>query len=470
MQPPAPFVGSLDQGRQRDQPLILLGASVRAAAQSARRAGISVIGVDLFGDTDTIAACDRFVRLEAIGDLPGLLSSLPPAPVMQVGGLTGGHGLLADGGLFAGEGLLADAANRQRVLGPSPQLGRKLGDPRVLAEIARNSGLSFPCTIRTPCHPADTPRPESRQAGIAGQANATEMPLSLRWLRKDPHQSGGLGVRWAGEGRNLDEATPDASPRTSDPEQSEILSDYGGSRIDEVRQQWIAGRSYGVSFLGDGESSWMLGICRSVFCRRGRLPFVYAGSTGPTAVGQRLAESFGQLGQCLTDMGVRGLFGADVIVDRLGRGWLLEINPRWTASSELVERSMQRRGMIPANRSLISIARDAFFGSLKGSLGVIDDAAGATEDRSVRFKRIVYARRDLRIDTAALAPLTSMYGHDRCSIELCDLPADGSQIRSGDPILTLIATVQQASDRVGSARWPRQLRWHVREIQQQLGG
>lgn len=429
-----------------------------------------VIGIDLFGDTDTRAACDRFVRLPAMGELPGLLRSLPPVPVMQVGGLAAEHELPDVRGPLEVGGPLDAGANRQLVLGPSPQLRQKLKDPRILAEIARNSGLSFPITIRAYGQPGGAPRPEYPQAGVDSQAIATATGLPPRWLRKDPHQSGGLGVLWAAGPGDVDDPVVDASRRLIDSQRPQLSPEHDESAFDHVWQQWIAGRSYGVSFLGDGNSTRMVGICRSVFCRRGRLPFVYAGSTGPIAVAPRWVESLDQLGRSLTAMGVRGLFGADVIVDRSGRGWLLEVNPRWTASSELVERSMRRRGMIPADRSLISIARDAFFGGLRDSLAAIDDAAGETEERSIHFKRIVYARRDVQIDRTALAPLTSSGGDERYSIELCDLPVDGSGIRRGDPILTLVATVQQSADHPGSAQWPRQLRSHVRAIQQQLGG
>ena len=62
MQPPATISGESEAETVRS-PLILVGASVRAAAQSAQTAGFSVIGIDLFGDTDTLRACDRYHRL-----------------------------------------------------------------------------------------------------------------------------------------------------------------------------------------------------------------------------------------------------------------------------------------------------------------------------------------------------------------------------------------------------------------------
>ncbi|MFG0261828.1 MAG: hypothetical protein ACF788_05505, partial [Novipirellula sp. JB048] len=77
----------------------LVGASVRAAAESAARAGLRVIGVDAFGDRDARAACDHFVLLSGTGcpesalaaaslDLAaaGSIAAGSPPPRLRVGG------------------------------------------------------------------------------------------------------------------------------------------------------------------------------------------------------------------------------------------------------------------------------------------------------------------------------------------------------------------------------------------------
>ncbi|MDA9859004.1 hypothetical protein N9D23_12860, partial [Rubripirellula sp.] len=75
-------------------PLVLIGASVRAAAQSARRGGYRVIGIDLFGDTDTRELCDEFYLLSPeiqqmtrpeLGDR--VLAAIRGLPILPVGGL-----------------------------------------------------------------------------------------------------------------------------------------------------------------------------------------------------------------------------------------------------------------------------------------------------------------------------------------------------------------------------------------------
>ena len=51
--------------------------------------------------------------------------------------------------------------------------------------------------------------------------------------------------------------------------------------------------------------------------------------------------------------GMIGLFGIDLLVDRCESLVLLEINPRWTASTELVERALYLSGCEIPGRSLI---------------------------------------------------------------------------------------------------------------------
>ncbi len=68
--------------------LILVGASVRAAAQSAARAGFQVTGIDLFGDIDTVAACQNYVPLGK--STLSTVTDLHPdsaTPVIVAGGL-----------------------------------------------------------------------------------------------------------------------------------------------------------------------------------------------------------------------------------------------------------------------------------------------------------------------------------------------------------------------------------------------
>ena len=63
-----------------------------------------------------------------------------------------------------------------------------------------------------------------------------------------------------------------------------------------------------------------------------------------------LQDQFQRIGQCLAnDFSLRGLFGVDAIVNARGV-WPVEVNPRYTASIELIERQRQI-SLIPWHRA-----------------------------------------------------------------------------------------------------------------------
>jgi predicted ATP-grasp superfamily ATP-dependent carboligase len=215
-------------------------------------------------------------------------------------------------------------------------------------------------------------------------------------------------------------------------------------------QRWIAGRSYGASFLSDGISTCLLGVCRSAFSRINGLPFVYAGSVGPVTLSEATADSLRQLGRLLADHGVCGIFNADFVVDRSGVSWLLEINPRWSGSSEILERSMRHRGQLAQGNSLMGLAYQALQDAshstgdrsetLKNWIAKSEQAESASPITKTMLKRVVFARRDFRLDRNRLEKAMSELDNDRLEVVLSDLPPHGRQIRKGEPILSLIAS------------------------------
>ncbi len=116
--------------------LLIVGASVRAAADSARRAGFDPIGIDRFGDLDLQACCPN-VKLD---DFPrGLLAtvkSLPEAPWMYTGPLENRTDLIAD------------LSQVRTLYGNAADTVSQLRDPFYLATVLRQEGLRTP-TVRT---------------------------------------------------------------------------------------------------------------------------------------------------------------------------------------------------------------------------------------------------------------------------------------------------------------------------------
>ena len=71
----------------------------------------------------------------------------------------------------------------------------------------------------------------------------------------------------------------------------------------------------------------------------GASAFTYAGSIGPLPLETSHGNQFEKIGQCLARrFHLRGLFGVDVVIqDDLV--WPVEVNPRYTASIEVLERT-----------------------------------------------------------------------------------------------------------------------------------
>ena len=94
-------------------------------------------------------------------------------------------------------------------------------------------------------------------------------------------------------------------------------------------------------FLAAGGSAVLLGVTRQlVGCRwAGATGFRYVGSIGPLEIDRGLRRQFQRIGDCLADaFDMCGLFGIDAIVSGTDV-WTIEVNPRLTASVEILERA-----------------------------------------------------------------------------------------------------------------------------------
>ncbi len=84
----------------------------------------------------------------------------------------------------------------------------------------------------------------------------------------------------------------------------------------------------------------LIGIVRQLVGERwlGSRNFQYAGSVGPWPVSDGTRATLARIGNVLAEeFDLIGLFGVDFILDD-EEVWTLEVNPRYTASVEIVER------------------------------------------------------------------------------------------------------------------------------------
>src|SRR5262249_47982925 len=128
------------------------------------------------------------------------------------------------------------------------------------------------------------------------------------------------------------------------------------------------------------------------------------------------------------EFGLVGVNGIDPVV-RDGVPYPIEVNPRWCASMELVERAYG----VSVFGTHAAACRDR---RLPGF-----DLTAARRDMAAVGKAVVFARRDFAIGDvrAGLASLVD-------SGDLRDIPPAGTAIRTGRPVCTVFAAARNAAD------------------------
>jgi predicted ATP-grasp superfamily ATP-dependent carboligase len=269
-----------------DQPkqLAIFGASVRAAAFSAMRAGFTPWCADLFADAD-LRLCCPVVRLhpkEYPGRFLDLARRLPGIPWIYTGGLEN-HARLVH-----------QITQHLPLWGNNADVLRRARSPFFVAGVLQQAGMP---------HAAVYARPD-------------EIPEGEICLIKPLQSAGGGRIDfWRAQGERL-------------------ASSYF--------QEFIAGKSYAALFVADHEHVRLLGITRQLvgipWLTAGS--FDYCGSIGPVALAPATQQAVERLGAVLgAGCGLRGLFGVDFIL-RKNVPYPVEINPRYTASVEVLEHAL----------------------------------------------------------------------------------------------------------------------------------
>jgi predicted ATP-grasp superfamily ATP-dependent carboligase len=356
--------------------LTILGASARAAAFSATRAGFEPYSIDCFADSDLAELC-RVVRIERYPhDFPTALAAAPNGPWMYTGGLEN-YPRLVD-----------RLARIRPILGNSGDVLRRVRDPWGLAAALHEAGIASP--------------------RLARSATGGE------WLVKPLRGSAGLGVRRAA-GRDL-----------SKPPRGTVL------------QEFAEGESASAVYVGAGGQAVFLGATRQLLGRDFGLAreFLYAGSVGPLVLTGDEQTKLERIGMVLAEQfGLRGLFGVDFIRSQ-SEIWPIEVNPRYTASVEVLERLIGqhfvalhlaacKRNQLPAPRPL-------------------------AWPQSCFGKAVVYAQGASQWDTISVP------------FSLADVPQVGQRLAAGHPVVTVFAEAQSPAE-VEAA-----LRQHVQAIHTML--
>lgn len=342
--------------------LIVIGASVRALAFSAIRAGYEPYAIDLYADRDLGAICPAVKIQQYPQDFEAALAAAPHAAWMYTGALENYPQLIER------------LATIRPLIGNSADVVRGVRDMAQMADTVKAGGCQFP--------------------EVCDSANVG------KWLVKPRRSSGGLGVRLA----------------TAE----EMQQPPSGSYL----QLYVEGEPVSAVFLAAAGQAVLLGVTKQLVGREFGLPqhFLYVGNIGPLFLSPDEIDQVKALGETLSSkLGLVGLFNVDLVRNQDGL-WLVEINPRYSASVEVLERALEVQAV-----KLHIAACEA------GTVSWM-----ARNNPECFGKAIVYAQRDVRV-TPVLEMVAGELNDPRAWPAMADLPRTGEEIRAGQPVVTVFA-------------------------------
>lgn len=354
--------------------LVILGASARAAAFSARRAGLAPWTADLFADADLTALCPTRRVRDYPAELERAAREAPPGPWMYTGALENHPGLI-------------DRIAAVRPLwGNGGETLRLVRDPWKVREALVARGIPCPALA------------EARHGLPPGE-----------WLRKPRRSAGGAHIE------RLGSPVSPAAPRPD-------------SRDPYYYQEWIAGSAVSGVYVAAAQRAQLLGVTQQWVGApwTGARDFQYAGSLGPLTLTDEQRQAWRNIGDCLAErFALTGLFGVDAI-ETVAGVFPVEINPRYTASVEVLERG--------ANLTAVTLHAEAC------REGRLPSAMPAARTRACG-KAVLYARRTGPASEAFWRFLDDRrHGSDPAAWPcVADLPHVGEIFQAGRPVMTLLA-------------------------------
>jgi len=391
--------------------VLLCGASVRSLAESAIAAGLRPLCVDFFEDQDLknllAAGRGRFVgRIDSFQQLPERIRSVRSSiPLLWAGGLEN-HSTI-----------LREILRHRPVIGPRLDAVELVRNPWMLRNWTEHSAIGCPRLARK-----------------------TTADTECHWLRKTVRSSGGMGIGGA----------------TSDP-----CDEHAVIFRDGYLQEYIDGVPMSALMVADAAGVHLFGTSLQLigWPSLGASGFLFCGNMGPVDAGEKVSSQLIEAGTVFIDRsGLRGVFGIDFIL-REGRAWLIEVNPRITASHLLYE--FQQPGLITQQHL-------AAFGWKAARVQRRQKQSSSTltaPSSLITARMILWARKELRWSGKFDLP------HDP-NVLIADYPQPATRIPAGGPLCSIlvradniecmlqqIAGSQRPSVKQGNSLFRRLHRW-----------
>jgi len=354
--------------------ILIIGVSTRAMAESAKVAGYDLVTLDYFGDYDQKSWCEN-LSLKRDLNLPFGSAQLYEVSRKLKFDAVAYTANLENQPEVVKRFEAARAAKDCRLLGNSADVLFRVRHWPTLFDFLQRQGISVPETVYEGQRPAASD--------------------NRRWLRKPIHSGGGHDISFWKKDRPT------------------------GSMF--ILQEHISGISASASFVSNGQECVVLGLTEQIIGRAefGASGFRYCGNVLPLTVEQnavltQVRDITASLTQEFKLVGVNGL---DFVL-KDGRVFPLEVNPRYSASMELIERAY---GLSIFGLHVQSIKQ--------GALPDFDLAARLA-DKKFYGKAILYAGQ------AGVAPDTRGWP----ARDIRDVPFPGEALSIGDPVCTVLAS------------------------------
>lgn len=354
--------------------VLIAGVSTRAAADSAARAGFDVIALDGYADRDQHPA----VQAIALPREP--TSGFTASRAVQAATAINVDAVAYLSNFENDPGAVAALATGRALWGNTPDTLQRVRDPVLVAHTFRTVGVPVPDVFKSP----------------------DDADASSDYLAKPLSSGGGHGIRRWEADRPLPAGFYLQEHIDGTPGSIVCVAAAGRATVLGVSRQLIGDQRFGV----DG-----FRYCGNILAPVHDLQFEQGPAVFETAyrLASVAASAFGLVGVC----------GIDFIA-RAGAAYPVEINPRWSASMELVERSS---GCNAFNAHAIACAQ----GSLPEESAPPGRAFG---------KAIVFARQSCAAgDTDAWL----------ADADIRDVPHAGDAIAAGSPVCTVFAQADTAA-------------------------
>jgi len=358
--------------------VLVAGVSTRALAESAARAGFAVTSIDAFADADQHSA----VTARSLG---GHFSPEAAAAASREEACEA----VAYGSNFENHPDAVHELARGRALwGNPPDVLRRVRDPELLSDALRRRGFAAPAVVDA--------RDKTQDTGTEPQ----------RWLLKRLASGGGHGIHdW-----------------------------HPGARVpaDAYLQEFIRGVPTSILFVAASGRAAPIGVSLQLIgdAAFGVSGFRWCGNilTGSCGDADEVNAAAQVAAAICDEFELVGVNGIDLIA-RDGVPYAVEVNPRWCASMELVERAYG----VSVFGMHATACRD-------GTLPEFD-LASARRGAEAVGKAIVFARHD--VDVGDTHPW--LVNRDARAGDLRDIPHTGTRIRAGRPICSVFATARDAA-------------------------